>query len=114
MRRDQSFEHQQVLMLAEPLAQALRFVDPHARIARPQRLDRLHLVAVGDDALAQFMQVFAVGTSPVGRQIAPRRAKAAREPLRHVGESQRVDRPMLDRTAGVIQHGHQSAPACRR
>jgi hypothetical protein len=43
-------------MLAKPLSQPLRFRDPHFGEPLPQRLDDLHLVAMNDDQLAQFVQ----------------------------------------------------------
>ena len=60
-------------MLAEPVAQPLRFAAPHLDEARPQRLDDVDLVAVDHHALAQLVQLLAVG-APANAPAAGARA----------------------------------------
>ncbi len=67
VRSGEALEHQQVLVLAEPVAQPLRLAGPHLDEARPQRLDDVHLVAMDHDALAQLVQLLAVGGRPIRR-----------------------------------------------
>ena len=89
-------QHLEILMLAEPLAQPLRLRDPHLGEPLPQRLHDLHLVAMDDDQLAQFVQGVGAGFRPALRNGAPRRAIARRQLLGDVGELERLDRPAVD------------------
>src|SRR5262249_36522930 len=50
MRGGEGRQYAQVVVRAQPVAQALRLLDPETAHARPQRLDQLELVAMLDDA----------------------------------------------------------------
>ena len=64
-----ALQEDEVMMGAEPVAQALRLRNPKPDEPRPRRLDKLHLVAVLDNALAQPVQGLrgALSTSRAGR-----------------------------------------------
>ena len=108
VRAGKTRQHEHVLMLAEPIAQPLRFADPHLDEARPERLDDLELVAVDDHAFAQFVQLLAVGRRPMRRQRSPRSPIAARELVGDVVEGQGVKRPALDRAGGLVERGDEA------
>ena len=103
VRLGQSHELQQVLVLAQPFAQPLRLADPHLAEAPPQRHHRLHLVAVGDDVLAQFVQVFGARVVPILWDHAARGAVAAGKPRGDLGEGQHMQRPELDGGVGMVE-----------
>ena len=65
MRLGQMHQHREILERAEPVAQALRLVDPDAPEPRPGRLDQFHLVAMLDHAAAQFVQIVGVRAAPI-------------------------------------------------
>lgn len=50
-------KHRKILAGAELITQALRFFGPDFSKTRPKRLNKIHLVAVFDNAAAQVMQV---------------------------------------------------------
>ncbi len=97
-------------MLAEPIAQPLGLADPHLAEARPQRRDNLHLVAMGDDALAQLVQLRAIRIRPAFRERVACGAIAAGQALGHVRESQNVQWPELDRGGGLVKRPDQPHP----
>ena len=88
-------------MFAEPLAQSLRFAHPHLDEAPPERLDDLDLVAMVDDAFAQFVQFLRAGLLPHRRTRALGRTVAARESLCDLRKGKRLQRPAFDRGLGV-------------
>ena len=114
MRPGEPLEHCEVLAFAEPVAQPLGFLGPHAAEARPQRLDQLHLVAMIDDAPAQRMQIFGARQRPVGRNALARAAVADGELRRNRGEVERIERPLLDRRRRLIEPGEDGVAQLRR
>src|SRR5262245_3695506 len=77
VRSRKARQHEQVLMLAQAIAQPLRLAAPHLDEARPQRLDDVDLVTVNDDPLAQLVQVFRLGALPIPGEKASRVAVEA-------------------------------------
>ena len=96
-------EHQRVLVLAEPVAQPLRFAAPHLNETRPQRLDDVDLITVDHDALAQFVQFLRVGGRPIRRKMPSRAAIETGELIGDVIEGQGGERPALDHRGRLIE-----------
>ena len=109
----QAREHEHVLMLAEPIAQPLRFAAPHLDEARPQRLDDVDLVAVDHHPFAQFVQFLAVGRTANAPAAGVVLAIEARELIGDVVEGQGVKRPALDRVGGLVERADEALGASR-
>ena len=67
MRPGEPLEDLEILAAAEPVAQPFGLLGPHPAVARPQRFDQIHLVAVIDHALAQLVQILGAGLRPIVR-----------------------------------------------
>ena len=104
MRLGQMHQHREILERAEPVAQALRFVDPDAPEPRPGRLDQFHLVTVLDHAAAQFVQIVGVRGFPFLRQRFARALVSHGQAVGEIaeGDRQRPMRHLVGRGGDVI------------
>src|SRR6202030_4870679 len=85
----------EVRAAAEPVAQPLGLLCPHATEAWPQRLDQFHLVAVLHHPLTQFVPFGGARLRPVGRDQAAGGAVAGGEAGGERLEIEAIERPSL-------------------
>ena len=97
MRAGERGEHRKIVMPAEPVAQALRLLDPDVAEPRPQRLHQLHLITVNDHPLAQPVQFLDLGRGPVTGDRQLRAPVTIGQALGEVREGELVELPALDR-----------------
>src|SRR5712672_3813280 len=103
MRRCEIFQHREVLVMAEPVAQLLRLAHPGAADLRPQRNHQVHLVAVNDHALAQLVQRLRRRLRPISRNGLARACVGGGEPVGDGREGDMIERPAPRRGGRVIE-----------
>ena len=120
MRCGKRGENDEILIVAEAVAQSLRLAGPQFPEPRPQGLEQIHLIAVHDDALAQAVQMLVVVLGRRRRSRARgdiRRRNGGRVPRRSVRRRPGSDLALGGHERRLQSRAHragQRAPSRRR